>query len=68
MAGSHMFFAEFASGYARDMGEIQKHASALNLAKEMARQMISLIDADLKYPKEFYAPLPRYTAEKYTDK
>jgi multimeric flavodoxin WrbA len=62
---NHMFYAEFASGYAREKGKIQKNAQSLNLTKEMARQMISLIDADLKYPEEFYAPLVRYTANKY---
>jgi len=32
-----MFFAEFASGYAREKGKIKKNTPALNVAKEMAR-------------------------------
>ena len=62
---NHMFYAEFASGYAREVGEIQKTGYALNLAKEMGLQMVSLIKAGLKYPEAFYAPLPRYTMDKY---
>jgi len=62
---NHMFFGEFASGYARDRGEIKKNAFAVNMAKEMARQMISLINAELKYPEEFDVTLLRYVMDKY---
>ncbi len=62
---NHMFFAEFASGYARKKGEIKKKTPALNMAKGMAQQMISLINADLKYPEEFDVTLPRYITNKY---
>jgi multimeric flavodoxin WrbA len=62
---NHMFFAEFASGYAWEKGEIKKNAFAMNAAKEMVRQMISLIQANLKYPEEFDAPMPRFVKKKY---
>ncbi len=62
---NHMFFAEFAWGYASGKGEIKKNAFAMNAAKEMMHQMISLIHADLKYPKEFDAPMPRFVRKKY---
>ena len=62
---NHMFFAEFASGYAQDKGEIKKNAFAINAAKEMIRQMISLIHANLKFPEEFDAPMPRFVRKKY---
>jgi multimeric flavodoxin WrbA len=62
---NHMFFAEFASGYAREKGEIHKKTPALNMAKGMAQQMISLINADLKYPEEFDVTLPRYVMNTY---
>jgi multimeric flavodoxin WrbA len=62
---NHMFFAEFASGYARDKGEIRKNAFATNTAKEMIHQMISLMNANLKYPEEFDAPMPRFVKKKY---
>ena len=62
---NHMFFAEFASGYARERGEIKRNAFAMNLAKETIRQMISLIHARLKYPEEFDAPLHRFVRAKY---
>ena len=62
---NHMFFAEFVSGYAQGKGEIKKNAFAMNAAKEMIHQMISLMNANLKYPEEFDAPLPRFVRKKY---
>ena len=62
---NHMFFAEFASGYASGKGEIKKNTLAINTAKEMVHQMISLARADLTYPEEFDAPLLRYVKNKY---
>lgn len=62
---NHMFFAEFASGYAQDKGAIKQNSMALNSTKEMVHQMISLIRANLKYPEEFDAPMPRFVKKKY---
>ncbi len=62
---NHMFFAEFAYGYAREKGEIKKNAFAVNIAKEMIRQMISLINADLRFPEEFDMSLHRFVRNKY---
>lgn len=62
---NHMFFAEFASGYASAKGEIKNNAFAMGSTKEMVHQMISLIRANLKYPEEFDAPLPRFVRKKY---
>ncbi|MDB4444133.1 flavodoxin family protein [bacterium] len=63
---NHMFFAEFASGYAAGKGEIKKNTLAINTTKEMVHQMISLINANLKYPEEFDMPLPRFVKNKYS--
>jgi hypothetical protein len=60
-----MYFAEFAWGYAQGKGEIKKNAFAMNSAKEMMRQMISLINADLRFPEEFDTPLLRFVSKKY---
>jgi len=62
---NHMFFAEYAWGYAQKKGEIKNNAFAMNAAKEMVRQMMSLIHANLKYPEEFDAPMPRFVRNKY---
>jgi multimeric flavodoxin WrbA len=62
---NHMFFPEFAWGYAQEKGEIKKNALAMKGAKEMMRQMISLINADLKYPGEFDTPILRFVRKKY---
>lgn len=62
---NHMFFAEFAFGYAREKGEIKKNAFAINMAKEMVHQMISLINANLKFPEEFDMPMHRFVRNKY---
>jgi hypothetical protein len=62
---NHMFFVEFASGYARERGEVRKNAFALNVARETTRQMISLIRARPRYPEEFDAPLHRFVRSKY---
>lgn len=63
---NHMFSAEFASGYAGEKGAIEKNNYAVNAAREMVRQMTSLIQADLKFPEEFRYPLPRYVRDKYS--
>ena len=62
---NHMFFAEFAHGYTGEKGDIKKNALAMNLAKEMVDQMISLIHANLKYPEQFDVPLSRFVKKKY---
>ncbi len=62
---NHMFFAEFASGYASAKGEIARNTYAVNATKEMVHQVMSLIKADLKYPEEFHSPLPRFVRAKY---
>ena len=63
---NHMFSSEFASGYAGEKGAIAKDHYAVNAAKEMVHQMVSLIQSDLKYPEEFSSPLPRYVRDKYS--
>jgi len=63
---NHMFFAEFASSYAAAKGEIKKNTLAINMVKEMVHQMISLINANLKYPEEFDMPLLRFVKNKYS--
>ena len=63
---NHMFFTEYAMGYAHGKGEIKENAFALNMAKEMVRQMISLINADHKFPEEFDVPLLRFVRNKYS--
>jgi len=62
---NHMFFAEFAWGYAREKGEIKGNVSVINMVKEMVRQMISLIQANLKFPEEFDVPMLRFLKRKY---
>jgi hypothetical protein len=62
---NHMFFGEFAHGYAGQKGEIKKNAIAIGMTKEMVHQMIALIGANLKYPEEFDTPLPRFVRTKY---
>ncbi len=62
---NHMFFAEYAHGYASQKGEIKENVLATNLAKEMVCQMIFLLQANLRYPEEFDAPLSRFVRKKY---
>ena len=62
---NHMFYAEYAYGYASEKGAIKRKASALHMSREMVRQMIGLINAGLKYPEEFDTPLWRYVEKKY---
>ena len=61
---NHMFFAEFAYGYAYEKGAVKKNTFAKNMAKEMIHQMISLINANLKYPDEPDVPLHRFVRKK----
>ena len=62
---NHMFPAEFAYGYGHEKGEIKRNAFAKNMVKEMIHQIISLINASLKYPQEFDIPMPRFVRKKY---
>jgi multimeric flavodoxin WrbA len=64
-AYNHMFFTEFAWGYAWKKGEIKNNALATNMALEMAHQMIALINANLKYPEEFDSSIHRLVERKY---
>jgi len=57
---NHMFFPEYAYGYAAQKGEIEKNPYAVRAAQGMVQQMISLIHADLKFPEGFDMPLPRF--------
>ena len=61
---NHMFSVEYAYGYARQKGEIRKDDFATSMAREMANQMISLIQSNPRFPKEFSQPLPRYVRGK----
>jgi len=62
---NHMFFAEFASGYAREKGEIKENTLAIKTVTEMIHQMISLIRANLRFPEEFDISMPRFVRRKY---
>lgn len=62
---NHMFFAEPAYGYAIEEGEVRKNSLAINMAREMVHQMISLIRSNLKFPEAFDLPLSRFVREKY---
>lgn len=62
---NHMFFAEFAWAYAREKGGIKKDQFAFHMANEMIHQVISLIQANLKFPEGFKVPLYRHVREKY---
>jgi hypothetical protein len=46
-------------------GSTRQEPSAMNMAREMARQMQALCRADLKYPEEFDMPLHRLVRERY---
>jgi hypothetical protein len=61
---NHMFFAEFAWGYAREKGEIKQDRYAHSIVTEMTHQVIQLIGSKLKFPEQFSAPLYRYAKDK----
>lgn len=61
----HMFSTEPAWGYAHNKGDIKNNTQAIHMAGEMARQMVSLVQAGLTFPEEFYTPLRRYVRDKY---
>jgi len=61
---NHMFTTEFVWGQAREKGDIKKDIFAMNMAEEMARQMISLISSGLKFPEEFDVPMYRIVARR----
>jgi multimeric flavodoxin WrbA len=63
---NHMFFSEFASGYASKKGRIKDNAVAINSSKEMVRQMISMVKAKAKFPEEFDSSLVRFVRNKYS--
>ena len=60
-----MFFTESVTGFASAKGAIKKSESTILSVKEMISQMVSMIQAGLKYPEEFHLPLHRYVKEKY---
>ena len=62
---NHMFFAEFAYGYALEKGEIRKNPLTINIAKEMVHQVISLVQSNLRFPEAFDIPITRFVRKKY---
>ena len=64
-AYNHMFFTEFAWGYALKKGEIKKDALVTDMTLEMVHQMIALINAHLKFPEEFDSPIHRVAGKKH---
>ena len=62
---NHMFFAEFAYGYAFEKGEIRKNPLTISIAKEMVHQVISLIQSNLRFPDAFDIPITRFARKKY---
>jgi len=63
---NHMFFPEFASGYARAKGTIKENALAIKSSQEMVLQMMVMAKAEIKFPEEFDAPLLRFVRKKYS--
>ena len=62
---NHMFSAEFTYGYALEKGEIRKNPFAINMAKEMVHQVISLVQSNLRFPAAFDIPMTRFVRKKY---
>jgi len=62
---NHMFAAEFTWGYAAEKGAIRSDPGAMNMAREMVRQMRALFEAKLRYPEQFDKPLHRLVRERY---
>jgi len=60
-----MFFTESVTGFASAKGSIKESENTILSVKEMISQMVSMIQAGLKYPEEFHLPLHRYVKEKY---
>lgn len=61
----HMRSADFVYGYARERGGILKDKHAMNAARELGRQIVMMIEAQLHYPKEYDIPLHRLVKRKY---
>jgi len=61
---NHMFYTEFVWGFAREKGAIEKDVFAMEMTKEMARQMVAVIRAEPKFPAGFSAPLHRIVSER----
>lgn len=61
----HMFAADFVYGFAREKGDIRKDKHALKAAKELGRQIVSMLNSRLNYPKEYDVPIYRYVKREY---
>ena len=64
---NHMFATEVAWGYAGGKGDILKDEYAKKMSAEMVLQMLSLFNANLRYPQEFRHPLHRHVMEQIQD-
>ena len=64
---NHMFFAEYAWGYAGEKGGIANQKIAMGTSELMVEQMMALHQAGLSYPDGFDFPMPRNARQKYGD-
>ena len=61
----HMLFADRASGFARDKGDIRKDRHAMKGAEELGKQVVSLVKQQFRYPEEYKMPLYRICKDRY---
>jgi multimeric flavodoxin WrbA len=61
----HMFAADFVYGFAREKGDIRKDKHAMKAAMELGKQIVSMINCRLKYPKEYDIPIYRFVKREY---
>ncbi len=61
----HMFAADFVYGFAREKGDIRKDKHAMQAARELGKQIVSMLNCQLRYPKEYDVPIYRFVKREY---
>jgi len=64
-ASSHMISADYVAGLADAKGAVRKDKFAMKGAREMGKQVVSLIRKGFEFPQEYDRPLYQYIKGKY---
>ncbi len=61
----HMLVADHAYGFAKDIGDIRKDTHAMIRAKELGKEVASLISQQFRWPEEYRKPFSHVCRERY---
>ena len=62
---THMFCADFTFGFGYDKGEVRNDDFGMKSSEELGKQVVAMIQQQLRYPEEYKRPIYRICRETY---